>query len=47
MNSEVRENSGLNTADAARREFPEACYIHATSRGSYVNARLFPSCRTL
>jgi len=47
MNFEVQENGGLNSADAANREFPKACYIRATSRGSYVDAGLFPSCRTL
>jgi hypothetical protein len=47
MNSEVHENNGLNTADAASREFSEACYILWSNRGSYVDARLFPSYRAL
>jgi hypothetical protein len=47
MNCEVQENGGLNAADAVRGEFPEACYIHATSRGSYVDAGLFPPFRAL
>jgi hypothetical protein len=47
MNCEVQENSWLKTAGAAIREFPEACYIRANSRGSYVDAGLLPSSRTL
>jgi hypothetical protein len=47
MNRKVQENSGLNRVDAACREFPEACYIHATRRGLYADARLLPSCHTL
>jgi hypothetical protein len=47
MNREVQENSGLSGIDAARREFPEACYIHATRRGLYVDAWLLPACHTL
>jgi hypothetical protein len=47
MNREAQENSGLNSVTAARREFPEPCYIRATQRGLYADARLFPSCRPL
>ncbi len=47
MNFEVQEDGGLNAADAPNREFPKACYIRSTSRGSYVDAGLFPPCRTL
>ena len=47
MNCVVQENNRLNTADAASREFPEACYIRANNRGSYVDAWMFPSCHTL
>jgi hypothetical protein len=47
MNCEVQENGGLDAADAANLEFPKACYIRATSRGSYVDAGLFPPSRTL
>jgi hypothetical protein len=47
MNREVQENSGLSLVDPRSREFPETCYIRATHRGLYVDARLFPSCHTL
>jgi hypothetical protein len=47
MNCKVQENSGLNSVTAGGREFPEPCYIRATQRGLYADARLLPSCHTL
>jgi hypothetical protein len=47
MNREIQKNRRLNPADSASREFPEACYIHATQRGLYADAWLFPSRHTL